>query len=342
LLSWYDEHGRIDLPWQNPRHPYRVWISEIMLQQTQVQTVIPYFNKFIANFPTLRELANAKEDEVLALWSGLGYYSRARNLYKAAKIMAKDYEGQLPQDLDSLISLPGIGASTAAAITSQAYGQPTPILDANVKRVLARYFQVDGAPDKNSVKNTLWELAGRCMSLTRSADYTQAIMDLGALICKPRKPLCPSCPINSNCLAFNNRLVDKYPEKKHKKPIPTEHQQFLLLYNKEQCVYLEKRPPTGIWGGLWSLPSLAMDQSPLTYVQDNYDLQAKSVCELQPFKHTFSHFHLQLYPLTIEVESVAKTALKEPQGLWFSKSELTTVGLAKPISKILTAWFSNF
>jgi A/G-specific adenine glycosylase len=244
--------------------------------------------------------------------------------------------------LGSLISLPGIGPSTAAAITSQAYGQPTPILDANVKRVLARYFQVDGAPDKNSVKNILWELAGQCMPLTRSADYTQAIMDLGALICKPRKPLCLSCPINLNCLAFNNQLVDKYPEKKHKKPIPTEQQQFLLLHNKEQSVFLEKRPPTGIWGGLWSLPSIAMDQCPLTYVQDNYDLQAKNVCELQPFKHTFSHFHLQLYPLSIKIESVAKTALKEPQGLWFSKSELTTVGLAKPISKILTAWFLNF
>jgi A/G-specific adenine glycosylase len=298
LLTWYEKHGRQDLPWQHPREPYRVWISEIMLQQTQVQTVIPYFIRFIERFPNLNTLAAAHEDEVFALWSGLGYYSRARNIHKTAKLIADNYAGQLPSQLEILTTFPGIGITTAAAITSQAFGQSTPILDANVKRVLARYFQVDGPTDKKIVNNRLWELARRCMPLTNSANYTQAIMDLGALICKPRIPLCAECPVQQYCQAHSNKVTHCYPEKKHKKPIPTEQQQFLLLHNQAQQIYLEKRPPVGLWGGLWSLPSMAMEDCPLTYIKKNYALSATTILNLDPFKHSFSHFHLELHPST--------------------------------------------
>ena len=201
LLEWFNCHGRKDLPWQHPRSAYRVWISEIMLQQTQVKTVIPYFNHFIAKFPDIQQLAHAYEDRVLAQWSGLGYYSRARNLHKTAKIICEKYKGEFPRELADLIALPGIGPSTAAAIASQAFNQATPILDGNVKRVLCRYFLIDGWPEHSSVKQKLWQLAKECMPTERCADYTQAIMDLGATRCTARNPDCANCPLQYTCLA---------------------------------------------------------------------------------------------------------------------------------------------
>ena len=250
MLEWYDQHGRKDLPWQLPRHPYRVWISEIMLQQTQVQTVIPYFNRFIQRFPTINDVAQAEEDEVLSLWSGLGYYSRARNLHCTAKILKENYNSQFPQDLETLTKLPGIGPSTAAAILAQAFNQPTAILDGNVKRVLTRFFLISGWPEQAQVKKSLWELANSCMSIQRCADYTQAIMDLGATCCTSKKPDCKHCPLVNHCLAFKNNEQAFYPTKKIKKPVPTQWQKFLVLYNDKGQIYPGKKTTIRLMGWL--------------------------------------------------------------------------------------------
>ena len=217
LLRWFDQYGRKTLPWQHPGTPYQVWLSEIMLQQTQVTTVIPYFHRFIQTFPSIDDLAKAEEDHVLALWAGLGYYSRARSLHRTAQIIAHEYHGEWPRTLDKLIALPGIGPSTAAAISSQAFHQATPILDGNVKRVLCRYFMVEGIPEKAQNKKKLWAFAQACMSTTRCKDYTQAIMDLGATCCTNSQPQCTTCPLKRTCAAFLADRVHEFPYKKIKK-----------------------------------------------------------------------------------------------------------------------------
>lgn len=334
LLHWYDIHGRKDLPWQTPRTPYRVWVSEIMLQQTQVQTVVAYFNRFIDRLPTLIDLANASDDEVLSLWSGLGYYSRARNLHKAAKIIAKDYQGLFPTTLDALIALPGIGQSTAAAILSQAFNQPTAILDANVKRVLARYFLIKGPTEQTVVKKKLWELANTCMPQERCADYTQAIMDLGATCCTTKNPNCTGCPLQATCLALKMGEQSNYPTKKIKKTVPVLHQQFLVLLNDEGDIYLEKRPSSGLWGGLWCLPSLALEDCPLECIKTNYALKGDTPNKLITFKHQFSHFHLHIHALSIKTHPLENKPL---EGQWFKQVQFTSLGLAKPTYVILNA-----
>lgn len=338
LLAWFDKHGRKDLPWQHPRTAYRVWISEIMLQQTQVKTVIPYFNRFIASFPDIWQLAGSEEDFVLAHWSGLGYYSRARNLIKTAKIICKDFQGEFPTDLSVLISLPGIGPSTGAAISSQAFNQPTPILDGNVKRVLARHFLIDGWPEQAAIKQKLLQYAHQCMPKARCRDYTQAIMDLGALCCTTRSPRCLECPLSETCLARQQDTVLLYPQKKEKKVLPLKKQQFLVLYRPDRRFYLEKRPPTGIWGGLWCLPSLDPNHCPREFIDKTYGLTGLTIEKLDPFKHSFSHFHLELQPLALAVKPKPHH-LAEPSGKWFSEAEINGLGLAKPISKIIQLFF---
>ncbi|KTD30887.1 A/G specific adenine glycosylase [Legionella moravica] len=338
LLAWYDLNGRKDLPWQSPRHPYRVWVSEIMLQQTQVQTVIPYFNRFMQRFPTVDDLALAPEDEVLSLWSGLGYYSRARNLHSAAKIISEDFQGIIPGDLQILITLPGIGPSTAAAIVSQAFNEPAAILDGNVKRVLARYFLIKGWPEQAQVKKTLWEHANLCMPTERCADYTQAIMDLGATCCTSRNPDCFRCPLNATCLAYKHEEQSQYPGRKVKKPAPLQYQQFLVLHDKNKCIYLEKRPPTGLWGGLWCFPSLSVEESPLEYIQHHYALKGSTPKPLMSFKHRFSHFHLEINALSIQTRS-SNQQIAERTGSWFPRKQLASLGLAKPTSLILDKLF---
>ena len=335
LLLWFDLHGRKDLPWQLPREPYRVWVSEIMLQQTQVQTVIPYFNRFIDKFPTVNSLAQADDDEVLSLWSGLGYYSRARNLHRAAKIINSDHQGCFPTDLKSLIDLPGIGPSTAAAILSQAFNQPTAILDGNVKRVLSRFFLVQGWPEQTQVKKKLWELAQSCMPEQRCADYTQAIMDLGATCCTTKKPDCFNCPLHNDCLAFKHKEQHLYPTKKIKKPVPVQYQQILVLYNDQGDIYLEKRPPTGLWGGLWCLPSLNKEDCPLDFIRLQYDLHGETPKPLIAFKHRFSHFHLEIDALSIKVKAL-NNQVTESTGQWFTKDKFSSLGLATPTSLILS------
>jgi A/G-specific adenine glycosylase len=335
LLAWFAQYGRKNLPWQLPRSPYRVWVSEIMLQQTQVQTVIPYFERFMQRFPNIKELAQASEDEVLSLWSGLGYYSRARNLHKTAKIIVTQYQGNFPNDLNLVHALPGIGASTAAAILSQAFNQPTAILDGNVKRVLTRFFMIQGHPELAEVKKKLWELANACMPQDQCADYTQAIMDLGATCCTTKNFNCQNCPLNNHCLAFLHREQHLYPTKKIKKPVPVQQQQLLVLCNHLNHIYLEKRPPTGLWGGLWCLPSLDLDNCPIHFIRLQYGLIGDKPQQLIAFKHRFTHFLLEINAFKIQTHPLGNK-LSEATGQWFSKEKLSSLGLAKPTSKILS------
>lgn len=341
LLHWFALYGRKNLPWQHPRTPYRVWISEIMLQQTQVQTVIPYFERFMQRFPNINELAYANEDDVLSLWSGLGYYSRARNLHQTAKIISQQYQGIFPNDSKSLNELPGIGPSTAAAILSQAFNQPAAILDGNVKRVLTRFFRIKGYPEQTQIKKKLWELADLCMPQENCADYTQAIMDLGATCCTTKNPNCSGCPLQKNCLSFQHKDQHLYPTKKTKKIVPIQYQQLLVLYNEQGHIYLEKRPPTGLWGGLWCLPSIDADECPLAFIRLNYDLSGKCSQPLLAFKHRFSHFHLEINALSIKTEFL-ETQLFEKQGQWFAKEQLNSLGLAQPTQKILSFHYNTF
>lgn len=341
LLNWFDKYGRKNLPWQHPRSPYRVWVSEIMLQQTQVQTVIPYFERFIATFSELVHLAEAAEDQVLAHWSGLGYYSRARNLHKTAKIIHENYNDRFPSDVALLTDLPGIGPSTAAAIASQAFGLPCAILDANVKRVLSRYFMPEGLPGSSNAVKKLWQYAQACMPTTNCADYTQAIMDLGATCCRNKNPDCQSCPLQKTCLAFSNNEVNNYPVKKIKKVRPLKEQQFILFYNEDKQIYLEKRPPTGIWGGLWCLPSLEKNQQPKagTHEFPTFDFQDRKA--IMDLKHSFSHFRLHIEAIAVKA-APSSDVVRETKGKWFSVEELPNVGLARPVQTIISCFLSNF
>ncbi len=340
LLTWFDNHGRKDLPWQQPRSAYRVWISEIMLQQTQVKTVIPYFMNFMARFPDVKTLALASEDDVLSHWSGLGYYSRARNLHKAAKIIHMELHDVFPNELEDLLKLPGIGASTAAAIASLAFNKATAILDGNVKRVLSRYFLVAGNPDLSEVKHILWQRANECMPQDRCADYTQAIMDMGATCCKPKKPDCLSCPLKTTCLAYQNGVVGDYPYKKPKKTLSTKKQQFLLLHNEQNLIYLEKRPPIGLWGGLWCMPDIDMDICASSHIYDRYRLQTDTTRELMRIKHSFSHYHLHIVALSLQCYP-SGDEITECPGRWFSMDEMDGLGLAKPVSMIIKRFYAT-
>ena len=333
LLDWFVTHGRKNLPWQHPPTAYRVWVSEIMLQQTQVKTVIAYFERFIQAFPDVTALAQADEDAVLALWSGLGYYSRARNLQLSARIIIKRFAGELPRDLLLLTELPGIGPSTAAAICSLAYHQPTAILDGNVKRILARYFLVAGYAEQAKTKQQLMHYANQCMSRTQSAAYTQAIMDLGATLCTPKKPQCANCPLQTTCKAHQQQQVMSYPQKKPQKTLAEKQQQFFLLYTDEPRLYLEKRPPAGIWGGLWCLPTQL----------DNHTLTPLQVKPLLNLVHTFSHFKLHIEAIACQInrDAIGKHAENAP-GLWLYPQQLRERGLAKPVQDIIQHFLIDF
>lgn len=340
LLHWFEQYGRKDLPWQHPRNAYRVWISEIMLQQTQVKTVIPYFTRFLESFPDVHTLAIASEDNVLAHWSGLGYYSRARNLHKTATIIATDFQGIFPSELDKLIKLPGIGPSTAAAIASLAFDKPTAILDGNVKRVLSRYFLIDGLTKQASIQQTLWKLANDCMPKESCANYTQAIMDLGATCCTTKKPNCEACPLQETCLAKKHDVVTHYPNKTPKKLLPHKQQQFLLLHNDDNLIYLEKRPPIGLWGGLWCLPSIEMEHCPIRYVETTYQFKTNNLKEFMIINHSFSHFHLQIKALTMQT-MVSPHSVADHPGNWFAFHEISALGIAKPVSDIINNFYNQ-
>ena len=333
LLAWFDDHGRHDLPWQHPRDAYRVWLSETMLQQTQVATVIGYFGRFVAALPTLRDLAAAPEDQVLALWSGLGYYRRARFLHRAAQICVERHGGELPRDFDALAALPGIGRSTAGAILAQAHGLRFPILDGNVKRVLARYHGIHGHPGESAVEKQLWRHADAHTPATRVADYTQAIMDLGATVCTRSKPRCEACPLAEGCIALRNGLVAQLPSPKPAKTTPTRDTVMLILRDTHGRMLLERRGPQGVWPGLWSLPeATGMDAA---WRSARQHARIDDAQALAPFTHVFSHYKLRIEPLLFDNAAPTHGIADNPHLRWCDAGELATLGLPAPVRKLL-------
>lgn len=333
LLRWFDQHGRKHLPWQNPITPYRVWISEIMLQQTQVETVIPYFERFMQRFADVHTLAAAPIDEVLHHWTGLGYYARARNLHKCAQKIVAEYGGKFPPDATLIAQLPGIGRSTAAAITSIAFEQPTAILDGNVKRVLARHSAISGWPAQLKVADQLWHVAESHMPKKRCRDYTQAIMDLGATVCTRSRPKCALCPVAEDCIALAEDNPTAYPGKKPTKDKPIKSAYFLLLQAPNGDILLERRPPLGIWGGLWCLPEVPVDQ-PLENHLSTYGT-ARGTEHWEGWRHTFSHYHLDIQPVLIKLAKRPQGIMEEGHHLWYNVRQPASVGLAAPVKLLL-------
>tara|TARA_R110002049_G_scaffold20717_12_gene75961 strand:- start:9398 stop:10468 length:1071 start_codon:yes stop_codon:yes gene_type:complete len=332
LLSWFDEHGRKDLPWQ-VKDPYRVWVSEIMLQQTQVQTVIPYYERFIERFPTVDALAKAPLDDVLHHWSGLGYYARARNLHAAACRILDEFGGRFPRTRKEIEALPGIGRSTAGAILSLAFEQRQPILDGNVKRVLARHAAVEGWPGSTAVATRLWALAEQYTPQSRVADYTQAIMDLGATLCTRSKPRCAACPLSTDCIALARDEVSQYPASKPRKARPQKKTTMVLAVSG-RSVFLRKRPPTGIWGGLWSLPELA-DERPDDWCAREIGASIETEESWDVLRHSFSHYDLDIHPLMLRLRGGAPRVADGDDAVWYLPGSTAPGGIAAPVRKLL-------
>ncbi len=333
ILSWFDLHGRKNLPWQIQATPYKTWLSEIMLQQTQVTTVIPYFNQFIQSFPDIKTLAEAPLDSVLLHWAGLGYYARARNLHKTA-ITINTNNGVFPQDLDGLIALPGIGRSTAGAILSIVFNKSHPILDGNVRRVFARYYAISGWTGNTKTSNELWKISTRYTPKNRCADYTQAMMDLGATLCTRSKPRCNDCPISASCIARIEDKVKLLPTPKPAKASPVKKIIFLMLTNEYKQILLEKRPASGIWGGLWSLPEFE-SFTDIQSLCDQQNIVIKSVSQLDEQRHTFSHYHLDYTPFVVKIENPINNVMEANQSVWYNFEQINSLGLASPIKRLL-------
>jgi len=333
LVAWQRTHGRHDLPWQDTGDAYRVWLSEIMLQQTQVATVVPYFLRFVAALPDVRALAAAPVERVLELWSGLGYYRRAHHLHAAAQRVVAEHAGVFPRDPALLATLPGIGRSTAAAIASLAYGVRTAILDGNVKRVLARHRGVDGYPGAPKVEAALWSIADALLPAADSAVYTQALMDLGATLCTRAAPRCAACPVAADCVARRDGRTATLPSPRPKRALPQRALR-VLLFERSGAVLLEKRPPLGIWGGLWSLPELSLDDDPRAFARTRYGVDALPGAELAPIAHGFTHFALTLHPQRMTVAAWPRSA-ETPGRLWLTRADARDAALPAPIRKLL-------
>ncbi len=335
LLAWYDRHGRHDLPWKRPRDPYRIWVSEIMLQQTRVGTVIPYFERFMTRFPDVASLARATEDAVLGLWSGLGYYARARHLHRAARILLAEHGGELPRDPETLRALPGIGRSTAAAILAQAFDERHAILDGNVKRVLARHRAIDGWPGQAAVERRLWALAEALTPSRRVADYTQAIMDLGASVCTRARPRCDACPVAGDCLARASGEPTRWPRPRPRRPQPVRQTCFLLLRHGD-AVLLERRPPTGLWGGLWCFPQCDSRPEADRWLAEMAGPDAVWR-ELPGVRHAFTHFRLEITPLLCSLpENPARRVMDGGDRLWYNvRTPDALRGLPAPVRRLL-------
>jgi A/G-specific adenine glycosylase len=335
VLDWFDDHGRKDLPWQRGINPYRVWLSEIMLQQTQVKTVIPYFERFMATFPDVEALAAAPEDEVLHLWTGLGYYARARNLHKAAKYVALELGGEFPNSLEGLEALPGVGRSTAGAILSIAFKQRASILDGNVKRVLARFHRVEGWPGNSAVHKKLWEIAEKYTPGERCADYTQAMMDLGATLCTRSAPACELCPLARDCEAKAHNDQTSYPGKKPRKTLPVKSTHFVIARSPGGEIWLEKRPSQGIWGGLWCFPEVESEQEAARMCLDRLSIEPGKIDLWPQFRHTFSHYHLDINPVLIDLAAEPTAVMEGDRQLWYNVRSAPQVGLAAPVASLL-------
>ncbi len=332
LLPWFDAHGRRDLPWQVDPTPYRVWVSEVMLQQTQVETVKPYYQRFMTRFPDVGALAAAAQDEVMRLWSGLGYYARARNLHRAARRVVEQHGGDLPTTLEALVALPGIGRSTAGAIRALSCNERHPILDGNVKRVLARVFAVEEPPDSAAGLRALWALAEAATPQARVAAYTQAIMDLGATTCARASPACGRCPLAAICEAFASGRTGEIPAARRRVPrrLETAH---LVLVTAARRVLLERRPPRGIWGGLFAPPQFADAAAACAFVAARFP-KAAATHRLPTLRHAFTHFDLDIEPWVVRLPG-RKARVAEGEARWHELAALDAVGLPAPVARLL-------
>ncbi|MCW8871747.1 MAG: A/G-specific adenine glycosylase [Xanthomonadales bacterium] len=330
LLAWWDQHGRHDLPWQHPRTPYRVWVSEIMLQQTQVGTVIPYFERWMRDFPDVPSLAAAPLDDVLSHWSGLGYYARARNLHSAAIQCMEEHGGNLPRGAEALSALPGIGLSTANAIVSQSTDLPAAVLDGNVRRVLARHAAVEGWTGQATVQKRLWMEAENRLPAERGADYTQAAMDLGAMLCTRSKPGCGHCPVRADCQARLRGLVGQLPTPKPATKVSDKTVHMLILRDSEGRVLLERRPPAGVWGGLWCLP----DGDSIEAIERRLGSAVTQASPLPGLEHRLSHIRMTICPALADAVKPTQVQCPASRG-WFERRQLPQLGLPKPVTDLL-------
>lgn len=344
IIAWQKQHGRHDLPWQHTTDPYAIWVSEIMLQQTQVAAVIGYYGNFMARFPTISALASASQEQVLQSWSGLGYYSRARNLHHAAQKIVDEFNGegfniQFPSDFEDILSLPGIGRSTAAAISTFALNQPQPILDGNVKRVFARYFNIAGATNAPKVLQTMWQIAERENPINPqdAIIYTQGLMDLGATICTRGRPRCSDCRMNIGCQAYANNEVHLLPTPKPKKTTP-QKQIMMLILLKAGEVMLEKRPQTGIWAGLWSLPEIDVAEIATEAAFTEFGIESEAEETLPIINHAFTHFKLAIHPQPLQVikqNLQANQHNNQAVHIWLPIDEAIEAAIPTPVRKIL-------
>jgi len=333
LLRWYDRHGRKHLPWKSG-DPYHVWLSEIMLQQTQVATVIPYFERFVARFPSIEALARADVDAVLHLWSGLGYYARARNLHRAAQVLVREHGGRVPRDFEAVARLPGIGRSTAGAILALAFGERHAILDGNAKRVLARYHTVAAPGGSAALEQRLWALAERHTPRTRVADYTQAIMDLGATVCRRTQPSCQTCPLARGCAAYADGNPQAYPRAKPRKTNPVRAVRMLLIRDRKGRILLQRRPPSGVWGGLWGLPECRA-RDVRRWSRETLGLEIEPERAWPRLRHSFSHFHLDIRPVPARVMNGAGKVMETGETVWYNWRQPDERGLAAPVKRLL-------
>jgi A/G-specific adenine glycosylase len=331
LVRWHRQHGRHDLPWQRTRDAYRIWLSEIMLQQTQVSTVIPYYARFLDRFPTIESLAQAPLESVLELWAGLGYYARARNLHRCAQDVACKHGGKFPVAPQSIAELPGIGRSTAAAISVFAFGSRAAILDGNVKRVLARCFGIEGFPGTTKTETELWSLAESLLPEQDIEAYTQGLMDLGATLCTRSKPRCDECPMHAICVARQSGRQAELPVAKPKARLPVREATVLMITNGRR-VLLERRPPAGIWGGLLALPELVSGEIDDFARRHGFRFSASRA--LPTYRHTFSHFHLNMLPIVCDVET-STSNVREPGWLWLDMGEIESAAVPTPVRNLL-------
>ena len=335
LLAWFDQHGRKSLPWQQNSDPYGIWISEIMLQQTRVETVIPYYQKFMALFPDSAVLANAEVDEVMTCWAGLGYYARARNLHRAAQMIRDQHNNVFPSTLEAVMALPGIGRSTAGAILAFSSNARHPILDGNVKRVLARFFAIPGYPGSRKVETEMWQIADQLTPDRRVADYTQAIMDLGALICTRKQPDCSNCPVQNECVSLRQGNPDSYPAPRPAANRPLRQSRMLLLHNENAEYLFIKRPPNGIWGGMWVFPELSNSKVEYqAWCETELGLSVSPGKPLSAIRHSFTHFELDIQPIVCFVQSEINAVMDSNQYLWYNPLTDAPVGFPAAVRKI--------